>query len=420
MGRPIFTVRGRIASADGAPVPNAYVAIVDADPDLDDLLGAGATAPDGSFRLSFTAEAFNQEPLENELVPDLYIVVSLSGSFGGTGPATLSPFFRRDFDKLTFSAPTYEEDLGTISIPAPSLSSPLGTGAPLRSAPGRGKIVKRLHLDDELVGIAAAEIAPLVERLTGWSNLLDGIEIRIVDSYREDRRARLRRALARPNLTPRQLALIEASASECAASTVASWQPDERAILLNRTMIEENAFDFLKVTIGHELVHVGQSRMIPTLGETLRRTHREEWAKLLEGKRLPRAEWRQAVQLLANVEGYAHYIETRWLLPIYTHGVQLMGPTHAADATFRERASPRIQLPEKEKASTISDHLDDLFKFPGVSYVVGENFYRIRALTTGATGPQPFDPALGSWNDATLEEAALAVLLYREEHPKQP
>src|SRR4051812_34617676 len=103
MARPIFSVRGRVAWSDGAPAAGAYVAIVDADPDLDDLLGAGATAADGSFRLSFTTEAFNQEALEQETTPDLYIVVSLPSRLGGAGPTVLEPALRRDFGKLAFA-----------------------------------------------------------------------------------------------------------------------------------------------------------------------------------------------------------------------------------------------------------------------------------------------------------------------------
>ena len=65
MARAIFSLRGRVAFADGAPAPHVWVAIVDADPDLDDLLGIGITGQSGEYRLSFTAEAFNQELSEN-------------------------------------------------------------------------------------------------------------------------------------------------------------------------------------------------------------------------------------------------------------------------------------------------------------------------------------------------------------------
>lgn len=417
MGRPIFTVRGRIASSDGAPVADAYVAIVDADPDLDDLLGAGATAVDGSFRLSFTTEAFNQERLEAETTPDLYVVVSLPSRLAGAGSTVLEPALRRDFGNLAFANAAREEDLGTIVIPPPTLAAPLGGGTPLRVAPGRGKIAKRLRLDDELVDIAAREIAPLVERLTGWSGLCDGVGIRIVDAYRDVQRERIQRELGRHDLDRTQLALIEASAKECEASIVASWQPDEGVILLNRTLIEEQPFDFLKVTIGHELVHVGQTRMVPSLGATLLRTRVEQWQKLLEGQQAPRAQLREVLQLLTNIEGYAHYIERRWLRRIYTHAGELPRPTSEADAYFRWRAAPAMPVasaPAEPTTKSPAEMLEAILADKGAQYVLGENFYRMRA---DGDRPAPFDPDLRC-DESNAEEMLGALMLFQAEAEK--
>lgn len=421
MARPIFTVRGRIAWSDGTPASGAYVAIVDADPDLDDLLGAGATEVDGSFRLSFTAEAFNQEALEAETAPDLYIVVSLPSRLAGAGPAVLEPALRRDFGKLAFANAAREEDLGTVVIPPPSLSAPLGGGLPLRVAPGRGKIVKRLRLDDELVDIAAREIAPIVEGLTGWSGLRDGVEIRIVDAYRDERRDRIRRELGRNDLDRSQLALIEANANECDAAVVASWHPEESVILLNRTLIEEQPFDFLRVTIGHELVHVGQTRLVPSLAERLLRSRVEHWRMLLEGNELPRAQMRDVLHLLTNLEGYAHYIETRWLRRLYTHAGDLPRPTAEADAYFRRRAAPVMPVTstttktDAPSTKTVADMLDVVYANKGAQYLLGENFYRMRAGT--GDRPAPFDPDLRC-DESNLEEVLGALMLFKAESEK--
>ncbi|NOU27945.1 MAG: carboxypeptidase regulatory-like domain-containing protein [Polyangiaceae bacterium] len=417
MGRQVFTVRGRVAWPDGAPVADAYVAVVDADPDLDDLIGAGAVASDGSFRLSFTAEAFNQEASEAETTPDLYLVVSRPSWLAGPGSTALQPVLRHDVGKLAFASAAREEDLGTIVVAPPTVA--FLPGAPLRVAPGRGKIVKRLRLDEEIVDLAVREIAPLVEHLTGWSNLRDGVELRIVDAYRDELRARIQQELGGHALDSTQLALIETAMSHCDATVVASWHPEERVVLLNRTLIEEQGFDYLKVTIGHELVHVGQTRVLPSLAARLRRARVERLETVLAGRSLPRARMRDAVQLLTNIEGYAHYIETRWLRQIYTHTAHLPRPTSEADAYFRNLAAPETPAAsdavEPEPATmSVPDMLDDLFGNKAAQYLFGENFYRLRA--TGDR-PAPFDPDLRC-DESNLEEVLGALMLYRSEMPK--
>jgi len=404
MGRPIFTVRGRVASYDGSPITGAYVAIVDADPDLDDLLGAGPITADGSFRLSFTTEAFNQEPLERETVPDLYVVVSVPNVLAGG--SVLTPAVRRDFGEAPFAGGARDVDLGTIVIPGPG--QPTGVDGTSRVAPGRGKIVKRLRLDDELVELAANEITPLVERFTGWSGLRDGVTIRIIDAYAEDRRARIQHELGRPDLDRVQIARLEATSNECEASVVASWHPDAGEIVLNRMLIEEQGYDFLKVTLGHELVHVGQSRVRPAADALLRRFRIDHGLRSLAGERIPLAATREVNHLLTNIEGYAHYVETFWLRGIYTHAGDLPRPTSAADARFRalaaERALPGITAApaEETKPSTVEELLDEIYAKKGAQYIVGSGFYRAR---TKDNRPAPYDP------DLEVGKASLETLL---------
>lgn len=369
VGRSILRLHGRVALAIGAPAAGAFVAIVDADPDLDDLIAVGVTTEDGSFRASFTTEAFNQEPGEKEAWPDLYVVVSV------VRDGALTPIVRKDFGKLVLD---HDVDIGTIVVP--ELPTP-----GLRGMPGRGKLVKRLRLDEELVDMTAREVAAVVEKLTGWSELRSGVRFAIVDDFLDMQREKCARMLGRSDFTSAELAEITAAAGECDSSAFALWSPASSTVFLNRPLIEAQSLDFLSATLGHELVHVGQSRAHPQLDVEVTSFQREVWtnAPVDVDVRTSR------IQLMTNIEGYAHYIETRYLRRIYTHAEHLGHAARAVDARLRRARAPQTKAfdlaASPEELLLLARSTKDL------QYQAGDEAYAARS--TGET-PARFDPQL--------------------------
>lgn len=361
------------------------MAIVDEDPNLDDLLGVGTTAADGTFRLSFTTDAFNQEAAEQEKRPDIYLVISL------VQEETLVPVLRRDFGKLAFASAALEEDLGTTTLPLDLGHKPLRLSSHV--APGRGKIVRRTRLDDTVVQAAAREIAPLVERLTGWSGLLEGVRFDVVDDPAVAQLDQVARSLGQRDLSERERAVLALVTLGC-GSMAAIWDHAANAVHLYRPALESQNFDYLKVAIGHELVHVGQSRYHPELAVIHARYARTMVEHLLARRLAPLDTLRQGHGLMANIEGYAAYIERRYLRAIYTHARSIADLTEAADEHFREltiaRNLGRFELPPIESISP-AEQAERAMYSKQAQYESGLAAYVSR---TDGEQPAPFDPAL--------------------------
>ncbi len=393
-------MRGHVAYVDGAPA-RAFVAIIDADPDLDDLIAIGTCEPDGSFRLSFTTEAFNQEPGESETRPDLYAVVSIMHE------GTPVPVLRRDFGKLAFANAALEEVLEPLVLPLRRGEAPMA-GPGLRAAPGAGKIVKRLRLDDALVDVVAHDVALHVERLTGWSDLLGGVRFEILDSFVDVRRARVERLLGRADFAPDELARLAALARRCDASLVGEWDPFARVVFLNRPVLETQGLDFFKLTLGHELVHAGQSRARPDIDTWLHAVQASSWKHLLAGTKDTVETRREETRYMANLEGYAVYIET-YLRRIYTHAVRLSPVTASADARFRGLEDWRT-VTKHQEPKTLDEAVEDVEWTKTAQYTAGHGAYLAR--TVGDV-PVPFDgelrPAVEP-DDVRVAEALIAIL----------
>jgi hypothetical protein len=391
MATPLFTLRGRIAFRDGTSAAGVRVAVVDEDPDLDDLLGVGTTAADGTFRLSFTTDAFNQEKGEKEDRPDIYLVISLMQQDAFKQHETLVTVLRRDFGKLAFANAAMEEDLGTTTLPLDQGENPVALAS--RVAPGRAKIVKRTRLDDTIVQAAAREVAPLVERLTGWSGLLDGLRIDIVDDPARDLRAQLAQFSGRSDLDERELAIFALATLGC-SSTIATWDTAANVMRLYRPALETQNLDYLKVAIGHELVHVGQTRHHPEL-DALKARHARAVAEALLACRLTPIETAREVHaLMANIEGYAAYIERRYLRVAYTHSEEIPRIVDEADEHFRAltlaRTLTRLRVPPMQSPPEAERAERDAYS-KASQYDSGMAAYVAR---TDGEHPVPFDPEL--------------------------
>jgi len=69
-----FKVIGKIVDLNGFPLKGLYVSINDKDPFMDDFLGRVETNEAGEFVLGFDEKLFNQDLLECERSPDLYLM----------------------------------------------------------------------------------------------------------------------------------------------------------------------------------------------------------------------------------------------------------------------------------------------------------------------------------------------------------
>ena len=372
-----------MAFAGGEPGAGVWIAIVDADPEYDDLLGVGVANAEGEFRLTFTTEAFNQEAGEEEERPDLFLVASLPRSLG-----VHTPVLRRDFPGLRFDT---KEDLGLITLPVAKGAEPSWAKG-LRPSPGATKLVRRIHLDDELVEHAAREVVSLVEELTGWSNLLDGVKLAIVDDFHELQERAFIAHLGRTRLSEAERAFAAERAEGCDVRVMALWDNRERTIFLNRPVMEAQNYDALKVVLGHEIVHVGQSLRHPEIDAAIVAHQRDALDRAFSGRGYSREELNEFTRFMANIEGYAAHVEEA-LLEVFTHGaVILSAKIDARVRSMERRNAADLTAADLKELSERSwrEILEASASRKSSQYDAGRNAYRTRAPGRSVA---PFDPA---------------------------
>lgn len=400
MREGVFKVRGKVVRANGAPFSEVVLAIVDEDLLNDDLIGIGVTDANGEFRLSFTTEAFNQDALECESTPDLYIVASLRF------PGELVPIHKQEFSNLTFKDGV--EDLGEIKIDS---IEPLAGQVAI---PGYKKIAKRLELDDETLSDAASEMSALVESLTGWKNLLDGVKVKVTDSIGKTFVGVLEGADG-SEIHDRDHAARMLNVSFAVAGVVALYDPFARVIHVDQRSMERQNLDGLRIFLGHELVHVGQFREHPELLEEQKPILKNAVAKLRgesptsDGSSQEEIE-KRTFGLMANIEGYASHIEHDFLRKLYncaeplqhTSVIELITTlalgvygsirgdfSRPSTSTAPPVGSGSTSSDESEGGDSVSSKLNQ--------YGAGLRAYRARAE---GNKPAKFDPTLRPENTA--------------------
>jgi hypothetical protein len=305
-----FSLEGRLCSLGGTGLSNARIAVVSDDWFRDDLIGVGHTDKTGKFRLSFTRDEFNQEWGMEKDKPRLYIVVSTWSE----RDQKLLAFETIEFFDLCFELG--HEDLGDICLSQWAEGKPL-FDPEMDHTPGWSKQVARLNIDEDLVNECLVEITPLVEQLTGWRNLLDGLHVEVTDRMGE---------WALKDLVP-LMGLESGSFAEKCSSLLFDqcfkfaglYSPTHHTLVVNRPLMERNNLDALKVIIGHELVHVGQFKNYPHLIE-------EHNARLLEFEELLNSVEDSSLEdvvakiktlgmqgQMQELEGYAFYIQKDFL-----------------------------------------------------------------------------------------------------------
>lgn len=304
----IFRVQGSVTNAHGDHLENLLVAIVDEDTFSDDLLGIGLTDARGGFRLSFTREEFNQDPFERDEIPTLRVIFSVPHK------GSHKVIHQKSFPELTFQ--TLEEDLGEIRIDAWEDKTPEFLEK-LDPIPGYYKKVTRLNISDELVQHALEEVAPLVESLTGWPNLLRDIHVDITDDFSPYLAGYLQSSQDETNNEPPDPILTKLLSHWINA--LALYDPATRTIVVGRSALGKHNLDAMKVALGHELVHVGQHRYHPHAFE--QQLEHLSWLQtfLDNQEELTVDRLREILttshlnEQMTEIEGYAYYIQTDFL-----------------------------------------------------------------------------------------------------------
>ncbi len=367
----IFHLRGTVCDADGSRLQNVNVAVVDRDAFRDDLLGVGRTDERGEFRISFTQGEFNQEWLERETTPDIYLVLSVypeeyvpdeEKSHWSNPDAALVAVTVMDFPGLSF--PDGTEVLGDLCVAGWHERPPqLPDQNPV---PGLAKETHGLQVDDDIVRHCLTEVAPRVQRLTRWPGLLDDLQVRVSEDLGDYLDTLFERYDAKPDaLTAR---LVHGVLKR---RVLALYDPLLDAIFVNTRTSRHCNLDGLKVILGHELVHVGQFRKSPRLRAQYE-TRTREMMELEVGDQSP-AELLESLRKsdlhrhMEDIEGYAHYIQTDFLEKHYNcsmivHHVSLF-----------DRALAYLL-----QRSGFADDLQQAAQLKGDQYETGRERYRKR------------------------------------------
>lgn len=344
-----LSLRGRLRTSDGKAAANLGIAIVDEDDlDEDDLIALGQTDDDGAFQTSFLASEFQQDLLEFEETPDIKIHVIKNFD------AVPKAIFRKTFPDLDWS--TGSVDLGDVVLEGVNLASPVPLEG-VEAVPGLEKRAARIAIDHEVLRYCLAEVAPLVERLTGWSGLLDGLKIELAtgtSSYT------LREAFVGAGKDPTGLgADVAAFVTDLMGGPGAGcaiYDPHIHTLVINTPVMEQINLDAFKVMLGHELVHVGQFKNTPGLKDYNLAHLRGMMVNAEAGKP---EETTKREPYMHELEGYAKYIETDFLqkryyplaLPIYNPSIteQMLVALVAKLAAPEAPASGEAAKPEPTK-----------------------------------------------------------------------
>lgn len=296
----VFTLSGSVATATGERVRDLRVAVVARGLLADTLLGAGDTDPLGEFRISFSRRELDlHRPLLRRGAPELHIIFSIHQDGDVIPLHDYVPEIDLPQDPIC--------DLGEIQLP--QVDAPRGRRAGRTREPDFTQGATRLDLDEELVGHCLREVAPKVEHLTGWRNLLDDLDIVVTNDYRKS--------------FFRLLEWVDISIGIVARLFLRSWfklilsqyEPLSQALIVNKRPCANCNLDGLKVVLGHELAHVGQFRSTPELADHCRDSLLWLKERMVQGdlslkEIVERLDYSMTQYYMSQIEGYASYIES--------------------------------------------------------------------------------------------------------------
>ncbi len=315
MSQRFFEVSGRLRTESGKPPHHVLLSLLDSDTYSDDLIGVGAPGPDGRFRVTFTREAFNQDWLENEDIPDIYLVVSRMDENGG-----LKPFFEKAYPTLSFVGG--KEDLGDVVLTA---------DFPVSSSKGSSLFdlgrVRRVDVDDEVIAHVLSSVSSDIEKYTGWRDVAHGVPIKQTYQILNVVTEITSTAIGASKCLPWWTELYQRVQQSMVGGLAAHYDPFNKEIWIDRNVLGQAGLDIMKASVAHELVHVGQFRSYPELVQKYRTSLSTHDARLRYCTRrepdepMPASlvlDLIEAFAFMCNLEGYARYLEGHFFAKAHT------------------------------------------------------------------------------------------------------
>jgi len=174
----------------------------------------------------------------------------------------------------------------------------------------------KLDINNMLVGNLIAQIAPIVERETGWSLDVPELNWRVLPKsrgYEEIVQRRLRNTGVAVEENARSLPerMLEVALE---ANILAAYEPGSNMLFVVRENVDDSNLQGLMVILTHELVHRGQHVHHPELFERVDATVRmmvEQLATAGPDPQQTRA-WLDSIQsTMTLIESHATYVQQR-------------------------------------------------------------------------------------------------------------
>lgn len=358
----VFRLSGSVVTSNGERVRDLPLAVVAQGRPADIRLGSGKTDELGEFRISFTSREFNlHRRFFRRRHPRIVLVFSVECEGKLQNVCRYTAIL--DFERNT------SIDAGEIRI---DNWEPLPAERRWRDVqPGLAEGV-RLDVDRELVYACLQEVAPKVERLTGWRGLLEDLEIAVTNNYRKSVFRLVGELGVATSFWDRTALRL------LFKMFMAQYEPLSQVLVVHQRPCARCNLDGLKVILGHELVHVGQFKHSPTIVrqyreslQWLRRTMED--TKLTFREMVENLDYSLHQDFMSQIEGYATYIQ-RYLERYYN---------------CAEIVPPRTLLPRTvlRLISFVIPDLNELFRVKSEQYQGGvEVFERL----DNGHGPVPF------------------------------
>lgn len=301
-----FLVTGQLVER-GEPV-GAWLEVQDEDVFLHDFLAAGRSRADGSFQFEFPRRAFNQQPWENEDVPDLVVYVWRDAPADQRPDVEDPPTHCMRFARDVFV--DQRAELGPIELDD-------------AARPGRWLFRQAITSRRPGGGWTLEELKRLSDEVRGWVLSICGPP------------------------SPPTVTLGLASLDDC----VGCYQPEHRQILLDPTFLAELGPDAVRRLLAHEWAHATAHHATERVSDAIDLDQTGSltvWA-LDMTQHVPLSAGDLATCLVrqaatANHEGYAHFVEERVVrrhLPLSAYPVQTLwqrAKTEARDRRVDEAA----------------------------------------------------------------------------------
>lgn len=173
----------------------------------------------------------------------------------------------------------------------------------------------RLDITQGLIQSVVQEMAPLVERLTGWDLQLPTLQTRVVpkdQGYEEIVLGRLQSTGIAVDFTAQRNFLERIAEYMIEETVLGAYDPGRQTLLVVRENVDDSNLDGLRLVVAHELVHRGQHINHPDVFNQADETVRGVCQLDLDDEqyRLQALEAMNRIQpLMSMLESHAMYVQ---------------------------------------------------------------------------------------------------------------